>query len=43
MIGFHHKTQENKECLKLIIGCYFIDMVLLPIIIGVNFSEYLID
>lgn len=42
-IGYHHKTTENKECLNLIVGCYFIDMVLLPIIIGVNFSEYLTD
>lgn len=42
-IGYHHKTQENTECMNLIIACYFVDMVLLPIIIGVNFSEYLTD
>lgn len=29
--------------MNLIIACYFVDMVLLPIIIGVNFSEYLTD
>ena len=42
-IGYHHKTTENRECLNLIVGCYFIDMVLLPIVIGMNFSEYITD
>ena len=41
-IGYHYRTKENKVNLKLIVLCYMIDMTILPILIGSNFSEYFI-
>lgn len=38
-IGYRHRTEENRVSCLLIIACYFMDMVLLPVIIGANFTE----
>lgn len=38
-IGYQRRTAENRVSCLLIIACYFMDMVLLPIVIGSNFTE----
>lgn len=39
MIGFHRRTQEVGINCFLIVACYMLDMVVLPLMIGMNLVE----
>lgn len=40
LIGYHTKTDENILTSQAIIGCLTTDMIILPIMIGMNLVEY---
>lgn len=38
-VGYHKRTNETRISCFLIIACYFVDMVVLPVLIGTNLME----